>query len=199
MNVFSRTWAAALMLVVSMALGGCAMFTQNPSSALKPVNAVADGGDSRVMLKGHDVVSYFTQGKHALGSTQFSSLYQDVTFRFASAEHKALFDKEPIKYMPQYNGYCANGLVYGIPWGGDADTWRMVDGKLYIFGGQGSKDAFDIDVAGNVKMSQKYWTDEVAGNNSFFQRAKRMTFKVPHYKSGEQLAKDVAAAKAKKG
>lgn len=199
MNVFSRTWAAALMLVVSMALGGCAMFTQNPSSALKPVNAVADGGDSRVMLKGHDVVSYFTQGKHALGSTQFSSLYQDVTFRFASAEHKALFDKEPMKYMPQYNGYCANGLVYGIPWGGDADTWRMVDGKLYIFGGQGSKDAFDLDVAGNVKMSQKYWTDEVAGNNSFFQRAKRMTFKVPHYKSGEQLAKDVAAAKAKKG
>ena len=199
MTIFSRAWAAALMLVVSMALGGCAMFTQNPSSALKPVNAVADGGDSRVMLNGHDVVSYFTQGKHALGSTQFSSLYQDVTFRFASAEHKALFDKEPMKYMPQYNGYCANGLVYGIPWGGDADTWRMVDGKLYIFGGQGSKDAFDLDVAGNVKMSQKYWTDEVAGNNSFFQRAKRMTFKVPHYKSGEQLAKDVAAAKAKKG
>ena len=199
MTIFSRAWAAALMLVVSMALGGCAMFTQNPSSALKPVNAVADGGDSRVMLNGHDVVSYFTQGKHALGSTQFSSLYQDVTFRFASAEHKALFDKEPMKYMPQYNGYCANGLVYGIPWGGDADTWRMVDGKLYIFGGQGSKDAFDLDVAGNVKMSQKYWTDEVAGINSFFQRAKRMTFKVPHYKSGEQLAKDVAAAKAKKG
>lgn len=199
MNVFSRAGAAALMLVVSMALGGCAMFTQNPSSALKPVNAVADGGDSRVMLSGHDVVSYFTQGKHALGSTQFSSLYQDVTFRFASAEHKALFDKEPMKYMPQFNGYCANGLVYGIPWGGDADTWRMVDGKLYIFGGQGSKDAFELDVAGNVKMSQKYWIDEVAGNNSFFQRAKRMTFKVPHYKSGEQLAKDVAAAKAKKG
>ncbi len=199
LNVISRPWAAALLLVASMTVGGCAMVTQNPSTALKPVNAVAEGGDSRVILKGHDVVSYFTQGKHAMGSTQFKSVYQDVTFRFANAEHKALFDKEPMKYVPQYNGYCANGLVYGIPWGGDADTWSLIDGKLYIFGGQGSKDAWNLDVAGNLKLSQKYWADEVSGNNSFIQRAKRMTFKVPHYKSGEQLAKEVADAKAKKG
>ncbi len=188
-----------LISATCLALSGCAMFTQNPSSDLKPVNAVEMDGDSRVMLKGHDVVAYFTQGKHALGSKQFSSLYQDVTFRFASAEHKALFDKEPAKYLPQYGGYCANGIAYGIPWGGDADTWRMIDGKLYIFGGQGSKDGFEVDVPGNVKLADKYWKEEVAGSNSFIQRAKRLVFKVPHYKSGEQIAKEVAAAKAKKG
>jgi hypothetical protein len=36
-------------------------------------------------------------------------------------------------------------MVYGIPWGGDADTWKMINGKLYIFGGRGSIDAFMID------------------------------------------------------
>ncbi len=188
-----------LISATCIALSGCAMFTQNPSSELKPVNAVEMDGDSRVMLKGHDVVAYFTQGKHALGSKQYSSLYQDVTFRFASAEHKALFDKEPAKYLPQYGGYCANGIAYGIPWGGDADTWRMIDGKLYIFGGQGSKDGFEVDVTENMKLADKYWKEEVAGSNSFIQRAKRLVFKVPHYKSGEQIAKEVAAAKAKKG
>ena len=186
-------------LAIAAAASGCAMITQNPSTSLKPVNAVEMDGDSRVMLKGHDVVAYFTQGRHALGSKQHASVYEGVTFRFASAEHKALFDKEPAKYLPQYGGYCANGIVYGIPWGGDADTWRMVDGKLYIFGGQGSKDAFELDVPGNLKLAEAYWKDEVAGTNSFYQRAKRLAFKVPHYKSGEQLAKDVAAAKAKKG
>ena len=188
-------------LVISL-LGGCsamqAMQAQNPSSALKPVNAVADGTDSRVMLKGHDVVAYFTQGRHALGLAQHSSAYQEVTFRFASAEHKALFDANPQKYLPQYGGYCADGLVYAIPWGGDADTWRIDDGKLYIFGGASSKAAFELDVARNRQLADKYWAEEVQGRNSFVQRGYRLVFKVPHYKSGAELAQLVDAARAKK-
>jgi YHS domain-containing protein len=184
---------------VALLLGGCsAMTAQNPSSSLKPVNAVADGDDARVMLKGADVVSYFTDGKNAAGSTQIKSVYQDVTFRFASPDHKALFDANPTKYLPQYGGYCANGLAYGIPWGGDADTWLMHDGKLYIFGGAGSMAAFKLDVAGNIKLADKYWTEEAQGNNSFIQRAKRMVLRVPHYKSGEELDRMVKAA-AQKG
>lgn len=184
-------------LVVTLA--GCgAMMAQNPSSPLKPVNAVADSADSSVMLKGADVVAYFTQGKYVQGDVKFKSEFEGVTFRFSSADHKALFDKEPNKYMPEYGGFCANGIVYGIPWGGDADTWKMIGGKLYIFGGQGSKDGFEVDEARNLKLAEKYWKEEVSGNNSFFQRSKRLVFKVPHYKSGEELAKEVAAAKAKK-
>jgi YHS domain-containing protein len=187
------------LLLASLLFTGCtAMTAQNPDSALRPVNAVADGADARVMLKGHDVVAYFTDGRHALGNPQWSSVYQDVTFRFASAEHKRLFDAAPRNYLPQYGGYCANGVAYGIPWGGDADTWRIVDGKLYIFGGQGSKDAFELDLTGNRALADRYWKDEVAGSNSFWQRSKRLVFRVPHYKSGEQLARMVADAKAKK-
>ncbi len=183
-------------LVMAVSLAGCgALQAQNPSTALKPVNAVAMDGDERVMLKGHDVVAYFTQGKHALGSPQIKSLYEGVTFRFASAEHKVLFDKEPQKYLPQYGGYCANGIVYGIPWGGDADTWRIDDGKLYIFGGAGSKAGYELDVKKNRELADKYWKEEVAGSNSFFQRSKRLVLRVPHYKSGEELAREVAAAK----
>jgi YHS domain-containing protein len=172
---------------------------QNPSTALKPVNAVADGADARVMLKGYDVVAYFTQSRHMLGVPQFKSVHESVTFRFANAEHKALFDANPGKYLPQYGGYCANGLVYGIPWGGDGDTWLLVDGKLYINGGPGSKSAFLLDVPGNIQLADKYWAEEVRGSNSFVQRAKRLVFRVPHYKSGEELERMVKAAAAKKG
>ena len=150
------------------------------------------------MLKGADVTTYFTQGKYTQGTNQFKSVYEGVVFRFASAENKVLFDKEPKKYLPEYGGYCANGIVYGIPWGGDADSFRMINGKLYMFGGIGSKEGFEIDIPRNMALAEKYWKEEVSGNNSFFQRAKRLTFRVPHYRSGEELAKDVAAAKAKK-
>lgn len=179
-------------------LAGCtAMQSQNPGQGLSPVNAHVVDGVSRVMLNGHDVVAYFTQSKHALGSPQFSSTYQGVVFRFASAEHKALFDKEPTKYIPQYGGYCANGMVYGIPWGGDADTWRIENGKLYIFGGKASQDGFLLDVPANIALADKYWKEEVQGSNSFFQRGKRLLMRVPHYKSGEEIAREVAAKKAK--
>jgi YHS domain-containing protein len=187
-----------VLLAVAAGLAGCsAMRAQNPSSDLKPVNAVADGNDERVMLKGHDVVAYRTMGRHALGSPQFSSRYQEVTFRFVNAEHKAMFDREPAKYLPEYGGYCANGISYGIPWGGDADSWKITDGKLYIFGGQGSKDAYLLDEARNRALADQYWKTEVAGSNSFFQRTKRLILRVPHYKSGDELAREVAAAKAK--
>ena len=50
------------LVVGAVALAGCsAMLAQNPSGALRPVNAVpSDSGP--LMLNGHDVVAYFTLG-----------------------------------------------------------------------------------------------------------------------------------------
>jgi YHS domain-containing protein len=188
-----KTVIAAAAIVV---LAGCApLVTQSPGHGLSPVNAVADGEDKHVLLFGHDVVSYFTDGTHKPGSPAIKSVYKDVTFRFSTAGNKALFDQSPAKYIPKYGGYCANGIVYGIPWGGDADTWRIIDGRLYIFGGKGSRDAFLLDIPGNIALADKYWNEEVEGSNAFFQRAKRLVFRVPHYKTGAELAEEVARAK----
>jgi ABC-type branched-subunit amino acid transport system substrate-binding protein len=71
----------------------------------------------------------------------------------------------------------------------------MIGGKLYIFGGQASKDAFELEQKRNLALAESYWKDEVAGNNSFLQRFKRLIFRVPHYQSGEDLARAVATAK----
>ena len=186
-----------LALLIVLALSGCgSMLAQNPGGKLKPVNAVAEGNDGSVMLKGADVVAYFQQGKYVQGNPQLTSTYEDVAFRFASPEHKAMFDREPNRYLPQYGGYCANGIAYGIPWGGDADRWKMIDGKLYIFGGQASQEAFELDEKANLALAEKYWNEEVKGSNSFLQRSKRLLFRVPHYQSGEELARAVARKKA---
>jgi YHS domain-containing protein len=194
-----RHLARLLLLPVLLALTGCgAMLAQNPSSPLKPVRAVAMGDDAHVMLDGHDVVSYFTQGRHAQGTARFKSRHEGVDFYFSSAEHKALFDATPARYVPQFGGFCANGIVYAIPWGGDADTWLIDDGKLYIFGGAGSRAAFELDRKANLALAHKYWKEEVAGSNSFVQRSWRLVFKVPHYKSGAELDRLVKEAAAKK-
>jgi YHS domain-containing protein len=194
-----RRHGLSLIVLVGIFLSGCsAMTAQNPSGTFSPVNAVNDDPESRLLLKGADVTAYFTAGKYLQGSSQFRSQYQGVDFRFASAEAKALFDQAPTKYLPEFGGYCANGLVYGIPWGGDADTWKIIGGKLYIFGGQASKDGFELDEAKNLQLAHQYWKDEAQGTHSFYQRAKRLVFKVPHYLSGEELARQVAQRKTQK-
>ena len=198
MKFFKASAILFFLALSALLLGACsAINAQNKGGDYKPVNATPDADGNALMLKGFDVVSYFVDNKDAMGSAQFKSDYKGITFQFASAEHKALFDREPTKYLPQFGGYCANGIVYGIPWGGDGDTWKMIDGKLYIFGGQGSKNAFLLDEKNNLALAQKYWNEEIDGSNSFIQRSKRMLLRVPHYKSGEELAKAVAEAKAK--
>ena len=183
----------ALAMICVATLSACApLLTQSPSGSIRPLNAVAEGDDAHLMLFGHDVVAYFTESRHRKGDPAIKSVIDGVTFRFATVEHKALFDKEPAKYMPQYNGYCANGIVYGIPWGGDADSWRIINGKLYTFGGQGSRDGFYVDLPRNIALADKYWNEEVKGSNAFIQRVKRYLFnRVPHYKTGEELADEV--------
>ena len=192
-------WMSSALVVAALALAGCApLVTQSPGGAFSPVNAHAIDGNERVLLNGTDVVTYFTLNKDVRGNPAIKSTYENVTFYFSSPENKALFDKEPTKYLPQYGGYCANGIVYGIPWGGDADAWRMIDGKLYIFGGAGSRDAFLLDVPKNRALADKYWAEEVRGSNAFTQRTLRTTVnRVAHYKSGAELAMEVAAAKKK--
>jgi YHS domain-containing protein len=194
----ARSLVTICAALIVLCLSACsAMNAQNKNEGYKPVNATPDAEGNALMLKGFDVVSYFVDNKHAMGSPQNKSVYKGITFHFASAEHKALFDKEPTKYLPEYGGYCTNGIVYGIPWGGDGDVWIMRDGKLYIFGGTGSRDAFLVDEKNNLALANKYWKEEIEGNNSFWQRNKRLVLRVPHYKSGAELAKAVDEAKAK--
>jgi YHS domain-containing protein len=192
-----RPLVAITALLLAALLAGCApMRAQNPGEGLSPVRAepLPDGGS--LMLAGTDVVAYFTMGRHVVGTPQFASTHQGVRFHFASAEHKALFDAAPARYLPRYNGYCANGIAYAIPWGGSPESWRIHDGALYIFGGETSRAAFELDLKNQIALADRYWRDEIDGRNSFVQRTKRLVFRVPHYKSDAELAAAVAAARA---
>ncbi|MDH4396240.1 MAG: YHS domain-containing (seleno)protein [Limnobacter sp.] len=183
---------AGLLLV---ALSGCsAMTAQNPSEGYSPVNAIKMEGSGSVMLFGADVVAYQSMNKYVQGTKSIQSTYKGVDFYFSSVEHKTLFDQTPEKYLPQFGGYCANGIMFGIPWGGNADNFLMKDGKVYIFGGEVSQKAFALELDKNIALSEQYWKNEIQGSNSFIQRAKRLVLRVPHYKTGEEQANAVAAA-----
>jgi YHS domain-containing protein len=163
---------------------------QNPESpSAGPFRTLGDGADTKLMLLGYDAVAYFTDHDAVKGDPAIKAEHLGVTWRFASEEHKAAFLKTPEKYMPQFGGFCANGINYAVPWGagGGPNTWRIYRGRLYVFGGQGARDQFEMDTEHNLELAHRYWNDEVAGSNAFLTRVKRLVFRVPHYKTDRAL------------
>ena len=100
-----------------------------PALALDPVNATFFGN---VAIEGYDPVAYFTEGKPVKGSKKHTLEHEGATWRFASAENRALFEADPEKYAPQYGGYCAWAVGQGYTADIDPDAWTIHEGKLYL-------------------------------------------------------------------
>jgi len=83
-------------------------------------------------IKGYDPVAYFTDNKPVEGSTAYTSVYEGVTYRFASADHRKLFSENPAKYVPEFGGFCAYGTAAGHKATIDPAAFTIVDGKLYF-------------------------------------------------------------------
>jgi YHS domain-containing protein len=178
----------AVLLLASFTFAGCATH-----------NTISDGDDSKLMLKGHDPVAYFTLGKPTRGRPDLKAEHGGVTYRFVSAENRELFMKNPEKYAPQYNGFCSNGLVYAIPLGGEAENFKIVNGRLFMFGGANSKKYWEMDEKRNLELGDNYWKTEVQGSIPRLQAWKRLAFKVPHYKTNKELAAEWEVRQKKPG
>lgn len=181
------TTRLTLLIFLMFALGGCATH-----------NTTSDGADSKLMLRGHDPVAYHTVGKPVPGDRAIKAEHEGVTYRFANDDNRRLFVQSPDKYKPKFNGFCSNGLVYAIPLGGNHDNFRVVNGELYMFGGENSKKYFEMDLERNVKLANDYWNNEVKANPTRIQAWKRIAFKVPHYKTNRELAAEYEARQGKK-
>jgi len=83
-------------------------------------------------IRGYDPVAYFTQNKPVKGSQEHSLDWNGSTWRFSSAEHKALFENDPEKYAPQFGGYCSYAVSEGYTASTVPEAWDIVDGKLYL-------------------------------------------------------------------
>jgi YHS domain-containing protein len=167
-------------------------------TACGSMHVISDGADSRLMLRGNDPVAYFTLGKTTPGSPNIKAEHQGVTYRFASEEHRTLFVANPDRFVPQFGGFCSNGIVYAVP-GGASDSFKIIDGKLYMFGGVRSKLYFEMDEARNLKLAHHYWETEVKDSNWRIQSWKRIWFdKVEHYRTNAQLAAEYEKKYGKK-
>ena len=107
-----------------------------PVRAAPPVSA---SGASQTAIGGYDTVSYHlpaVRQSHAafVGEERFAVPYLGARWQFASRESAQRFAAEPVRYLPQYNGFCANALSLGeglIRTNGA--VWEFFGDRLYLF------------------------------------------------------------------
>ena len=177
MRIHGRLWVASLLVALLAGCGGA-------------VNLVSEGGDGNLMLSGNDAVAYFTAGRPTPGRGDIKTDHRGLTYRFASEESRRQFVTNPERYAPQFGGFCAQSMAYAVPVAADASTFKIVDGKLYLFASPRARLYFEMDQERNLRLAWSYWETEVQDSNWRFQSFKRLLLRVPHYKSDAELAEE---------
>ena len=130
------------------------MLGQSPALADNTVNTGYFGG---VAIMGYDPVAYFTDNRPVQGSEEFSYDWLGTPWHFASRQHRELFKSEPVKYAPQFGGYCAGEVAFdGITVNIDPDAWRIIDGKLYL--------GYGKDFAADLEAHPQNWLPKAEAN-----------------------------------
>lgn len=163
-------------LAIAAALAGCGT----------RYATVKDRNGDDLMLLGHDPVAYFTQGKALRGDPAISAKHDDVVYYFTSDEHRRRFVAEPGRYVPQYGAFCSSGAAYGVKLGSDPTEWRIVDGRLYIFGDVLGREYWLLDPAWNIAKADELWPEAGASGHRW-QSLKRFVNRVPWYKDGPTI------------
>jgi YHS domain-containing protein len=163
--------------------------------AVNPLSAGKVGPDDAVMLGGYDAVSYFSGGAPVRGQRALSASYQGVQYHFATAANQDEFRRNPQRYAPQYGGFCSNGMVYAVKTPGSPQIYRVINDRLYLFGGARSRDYFEMDLARNLVYANRYWEVEAKDAAPGVQNLRRWVFQVPHYRSDADLHEELSRRK----
>lgn len=118
------------------------------------------GGDG-LAIKGYDPVAYFNDHKAVEGKKDISLTSDGVTYHFASTQDRDLFKANPVKYEPQYGGWCAYAMgATGEKVDIDPGTFKITDGKLYLFYNKffnNTKKTWDKDEANLKSKADANW------------------------------------------
>lgn len=108
-------------------------------------------------IRGYDPVAYFIMGEATPGKTRYSTKWQGAIYRFSSAENLALFKSDPVRYAPQYGGYCAYAMSRGAVANTDPEAWSIVNGKLYLNFSLAVQKRWQKDIPGHIRAANNNW------------------------------------------
>ncbi len=85
-----------------------------------------------IALSGYDAVSYFS-GEPVEGKSSIEFEHAGARYLFASEANRVAFQSDPERYIPAYGGWCAYAMLDGDKVEVDPESFKIIDGKNYLF------------------------------------------------------------------
>lgn len=144
--------------VCCLALGACLWLLAagaalgSDTEPFPVVNAAAGLG-----LQGYDPVAYFRVGEARAGSPQLTQVWNGVTYRFVSEQHRASFARDPERWLPQYGGFCAFAMSLGRLADVDPRRFAIVGDRLFLNNNRAVHALWQLRTASLIEAADRNW------------------------------------------
>lgn len=108
-------------------------------------------------IRGYDPVAYLTENRAVKGQKSLTYSWNGAVWHFASKANLEAFKADPMKFAPQYGGYCAYGVAEGYTPETDPQAFKVVDNKLYLNLSKYVAQQWEKDITGYVKAANENW------------------------------------------
>ena len=143
-------------IITLLTVGVAALSTLNVTAAETAVEKT-EMAAAELALDGYCPVCYIAAGKANKGTKEFQSTYEGKTYYFVSDATKKMFEAEPTKWLPQFDGYCAFGVALGKKFETDPTVFTVVGGKVYLNKNKSIGEKFVQDQDKLIMDAHKNW------------------------------------------
>ena len=158
--MFNSTLLRSLMTSTLVAVFAFSVATPTLALAQDQQSTASINLDTQgIALHGYDPVAYFKVKKPTLGLANLTHTFDGGIYRFSNLSNLEKFKANPVKYAPQFGGFCAMGVVLEKKLDGDPQAWRVVDEKLYLNVNKDIQKKWLEDLPGNISKAGKTWPE----------------------------------------
>ena len=111
----------------------------------------------RVAIKGYDPVIFHTQKEALEGSAKFRFEWKGAFWWFRAEGNRHMFALDPLRFAPQFGGFCAAAMAEGLRKKIDPQFWKIVDGRLYLFKTEDAMNAWVADSPRQIASARAAW------------------------------------------
>lgn len=108
-------------------------------------------------LEGYDVITYFDLAGAKSGVDAYQAIYRGKRYLFSSTENQQKFADDPQRYLPQYDGHCAQSMATEKVVLASPDIYVVDEGKLYMFSNEAARQEWSLEPQNNLVAANKNW------------------------------------------
>ena len=151
-----------MFLIYLIGMVSLIMFVVGTANAIVEKKGKWNTNGTEYVLGGFDVTSYWTWEKPVMGSEEFMVEHEDGKFLFRNEQAMSWFLREPMKYLPQYGGYCATAVAAGYTAPVDADSAWFIDPirrKIYLNYSDSVHATWLKNKETRIPLADKHWPE----------------------------------------